>query len=408
MKKIVIAGCGLRMLAFASALKNRFQSTHAIAGLMDIDSGKMRGFARKAGLDVPMFTDFDRMCDEIRPDLILIGTADVFHAEYVIRALDRKVAVVSEKPLCINFDQCRMILEARHRNPEVFAVTSHNSRYRPVARTVKKLLSEDRIGKVISAEYRETLDRIHGKSYFRRWNSHRKISNGLELHKSSHHFDKLNYLLDSFAVEVTASGVLLNYGAKAPHRFEGKFCHTCPHKTECPDFFQYDPELFNAEIYSPDQCIWSPEIDIEDNFSAGIRFANGVFANYSLCAAADYEGEVIQLQGETGRLEAFQLSFNNDRNDIHSTCSVPMELIRIYRFGTAQPEEFPVEHIANGSHGGADYSLFTDLFAENPPPDLPTLEDGILAVTTGAAAVESIRTGKKVEIPADILRMTGK
>ena len=408
MKKIVITGCGLRMLAFASALKNRFRTTHAIAGLMDIDPGKMRGFARKAGLDVPMFTDFDRMCDEIRPDLILVGTADVFHVEYVIRALDRKIAVVSEKPLCINFDQCRMILEARHRNPEVFAVTSHNSRYRPVARTVKKLLSEGRIGKVISAEYRETLDRIHGKSYFRRWNSHRKISNGLELHKSSHHFDKLNYLLDSFAVEVTASGVLLNYGAKAPHRFEGKFCHTCPHKTECPDFFQYDPELFNAEIYSPDQCIWSPEIDIEDNFSAGIRFANGVYANYSLCAAADYEGEVIHLQGEKGRLEASQLSYSTRPNDIHNVGAVPFESIRIWRHGSAVPEEIPIEHIANAAHGGADYSLFSELFAPEPPPSLPTLEDGVLAVLTGAAVVQSIQTGRKVEIPKDLLKMAGK
>ncbi|MBQ9337545.1 MAG: Gfo/Idh/MocA family oxidoreductase [Lentisphaeria bacterium] len=409
MKKVAIAGCGLRLLlAFVPALKNRFGDRYVIAGLMDVDPGKMRGFAKKAGLDVPMFTDFDQMCDAVRPDLVLIGSVDRFHAQYVIRALDRKIAVVSEKPLCVDFDQCRDILAARRRNPEVFAVTSHNSRYRPVARTLKKLLSEGIIGKVVSAEYRETLDRIHGKSYFRRWNSLRKFSNGLELHKSCHHFDKLNHLLDSYAVEVSAAGALLNYGAKAPHRYEGVNCHTCPHKAVCPDFFQYDAELFDSDLYTPDRCIWSPEIDIEDNFSAGIRFANGVYANYSLCAAADYEGEVIQLQGELGRLEAVQLSFSTRLDDVHNTHSVPVENIRVYRFGKAEPEEFPIEHIANGAHGGADYTLFSDLFAENPPPSLPTLEDGVLAVTTGAAVVESIMTGKKVAIPEDILRMAGK
>ncbi len=396
------------MLAFASALKTRFAANYSIAALMDTDAGKMRGFARKAGITVPMYTDFDRMCDEISPDLILVGTADVFHADYIIRALDRKIAVVSEKPLCINFEQCRAILDAKQRNPEVFAVTSHNSRYRPVARTVKKMLEQGVIGRVISAEYRETLDRVHGKSYFRRWNSRRKFSNGLELHKSSHHFDKLNYLLNSYAVEVTASGVLLNYGANAPHSYEGKNCHSCQHRDVCPDFFQFDAELFNSEIYAPDQCIWSPEIDIEDNFSAGIRFANGVYVNYSLCAAADYEGEVIQLQGESGRLEAVQLAFSNRQDDLHSIQAVPLENIRIYRCGSAQPEDFPVEHVGLGFHGGADYTLFTDLFSENPPPSLPTLEDGILAVSTGAAAVQSIRTGKKVLIPEDILRMAGK
>ncbi|MBQ6472167.1 MAG: Gfo/Idh/MocA family oxidoreductase [Victivallales bacterium] len=408
MKRVVIVGCGLRMLAFAGALKNRFQDRYSIVGLMDIDPGKMRGFSRRAEMDVPMFTDFDRMCEALRPDLILVGTVDCFHAEYVIRALDRKIAVVSEKPLCVSMEQCRMILEARRRNPEVFAVTSHNSRYRPVARRVREVVASGIIGRVVSAEYRETLDRVHGKSYFRRWNSHREHSNGLALHKSSHHFDKLNFILGSHAVEVTASGALLNYGPKAPHAFEGDFCHTCPHKDVCPDFFEYDRQLFDSDMYTPDQCIWSPKITIEDTFSAGIRFANGVYANYSLCAAADYEGEVIHLQGEKGRLEAIQLSYSTRPNDIHNVGAVPVDRIRIWRHGTAVPEEVPIEHVSNGAHGGADYTLFGELFAPEPPPSLPTLEDGILAVLTGAAIVESIQTGRKVAIPQDILHMAGK
>jgi predicted dehydrogenase len=405
MKKVVITGCGLRMLAFANALKNNFSATHQIVALMDVDPGKMALFAKRTQLDVPLFTNFDQMCDSIHPDLIIIGTIDCFHANYIVKALDRKIAVVSEKPLCVNFDQCREILAAKKRNPEVFAVTSHNSRYRPVARMVKKLLESGIIGKVISVEYRETLDRIHGKSYFRRWNSQRQYSNGLQLHKSSHHFDKLNYLLNSYAIEVTSTGTLLNYGANAPHTYSGEFCHSCQHKDVCPDYFAYDKELFDENYYTPDQCIWSPKITIEDNFNAGIKFANGVFANYSLCAAADYEGEVIHLQGEKGRLEAVQLSFSTQSNDIHNTKAVPVENIKVYRFGKAEPEEFPIEHVANGAHGGADSTLFGELFSENPLPSLPTLEDGILAVTTGAAAVESMLTGKKVIIPEDILSL---
>ena len=90
MKKVVIVGCGLRMLAFAKALKNNFSATHKIVALMDIDAGKMAGFLKKAELDVPVFTDFNTMCDAINPDLILVGTADYFHAEYIIKALDKK------------------------------------------------------------------------------------------------------------------------------------------------------------------------------------------------------------------------------------------------------------------------------------------------------------------------------
>ncbi|MFA6928852.1 MAG: Gfo/Idh/MocA family oxidoreductase [Lentisphaeria bacterium] len=398
MEKVAIVGCGLRMLAFTSALSQTYCATHTVVALLDIDPGKMAGFARASGLlQAGQYTDFDRLCEECRPDLLIIGTVDAFHAEYVVRALDRKIAVICEKPLCINRQQCRDILAAQERNPEVFAVTSHNSRYRPVARTLKKLLQTGVVGRILSLEYRETLDQIHGKSYFRRWNSRRKYSNGLELHKSSHHFDKMNYLLDSHAVEVTASGALLAYGAQAAHRFSGINCHTCVHRSECPDVGEYNKDLFDSTIYTPDLCIWSPEIDIEDTFAASIRFANGVFASYSLCAYASYEGEVIHLQGENGRIEARQLNYKSSAEDVHNMKAVPEESIRIYRFGSPTPEEIPIEHEA-GSHGGADKLLFSELFASPPSPALPTLQDGIYAVLTGAAVVESIQQRKQIQV----------
>lgn len=397
MKRVAIVGCGLRMLAFARALSESYSETHEIIGLMDIDAGKMAGFARAAGLRVPQYTDFDQLCAGCHPELVLIGTVDAFHAEYVVRALDRKIGVICEKPLCINRDQCRAISAAQQRNPEVFAVTSHNSRYRPVARTLKKLLAGGAIGRVLSLEYHETLDQVHGKSYFRRWNSRRALSNGLELHKSTHHFDKMNYLLESHAVDVSASGALIAYGARAAHRFSGENCHTCAHRQECPDAIEYDHDLFDSTLYTPDLCIWSPDIDIEDTFAASIRFANGVFASYSLCAYASYEGEVIHIQGESGRIEARQLQYLSRADDLHNQKAVPEESIRVFRFGSAKPEEVAIER-ESGSHGGADKLLFAELFVCPPSSALPTLKDGIYAVLTGAAIVESIRQGVKIRV----------
>ena len=400
MSNIAVIGCGLRIVAFAKALTETYCENHKIVGLMDTDPGKMAGFAKRTGLEsLPRFSDFDAMCAEVKPDLVIIGTCDVFHAEYIIRALDKKIGVISEKPLCINQEQCLAIREACRRNPEVFAVTSHNSRYRPVAQTLKKVLESGVIGEVQSVEYRELLDRIHGKSYFRRWNSRRKFSNGLQLHKSSHHFDKLNFLLDSYAVEVSATGALVAYGADAPHKFEGKRCCECQHKDECPDFFAYDETLYDRNAYTPDMCIWSKEIDIEDNFSASIKFANGVLAAYTLCAYADYEGEVINIQGTRGRVEARQLSYHSQADDLHNMKSTMEESIRIFRFG--QPvEEVPIVR-GFGSHGGADAHIFSELFAVPPAATLPDIEDGIQAVLTGAAVVKSIQEKRPVKVQLD-------
>ena len=400
MKRIAVVGCGLRIVAFAKALRETYCDTHKIVALMDSDPGKMAGFAKRTMLeDVPQYTDFELMCDEIKPELLIIGTIDTFHAGYIVRALDKKIGVISEKPLCTTQEQCRDIREACRRNPEIFAVTSHNSRYRPVAQTLKKVLESGVIGEVQSVEYRELLDRIHGKSYFRRWNSRRKYSNGLQLHKSSHHFDKLNFLLDSYAVEVNATGTLTAYGADAPHEFEGTRCCECPHKDQCPDFFAYDETLYDRNAYTPDMCIWSKEIDIEDNFAASIKFANGVIAAYSLCAYADYEGEVINIQGTKGRVEARQLSYSSSVDDVHNMKSKMEESIKIFRFGK-EVEDVPIVR-GFGSHGGADAHIFSELFAVPPAETLPTIEDGIQAVLTGAAVVKSMQEKRPVKVQID-------
>ena len=397
MKKVAFVGASMRAAAFVNVLKRHFTSDYTISTVMDIDPGKMRGFLNIHSLDVPTYTDFDKMCDEIAPDMVIVSTIDVAHAEYVIKCLDRKIACVSEKPLCINAEQCKAIKAAQERNPEVFAVTSHNARYTPITLKMKELIASGAIGKVMRMEYTEMLDRFHGKSYFQRWNSRRKNSNGLQLHKSCHHFDKMNFLLDSYATEVTSTGTLTAYGKDAPHKFQGENCRTCPHASECPDFKKYNDKLFDSEMYTPDMCIYSPEIDIEDNYNASIKFANGVMCSYSLCAHAQYEGEIIVVEGETGRLEARHTYYREvipDDNDVHDDNLVYTSTLRLFRFRKPGFEEIEFSE-GEGGHGGADKNVFTDIFSIPPSPQAPTLMDGVQAVLTGCALVESMKTGKK-------------
>ncbi|MBR7108070.1 MAG: Gfo/Idh/MocA family oxidoreductase [Lentisphaeria bacterium] len=397
MKKVALVGASMRASAFIGVLRKNFADAYQIIGVMDIDPGKMKGFCETYELDVPKYTDFDKMCDELAPDMVIVTTVDVYHAEYIIKALDRKIACVSEKPLCINPQQCRDILAAQARNPEVFAVTSHNARYFPMCLKMKEIIQSGAIGKVMRMEYAEMLDRQHGTSYFRRWNSRRKFSNGLQLHKSCHHFDKMNFLLDSRAKEVMAMGTLTAYGKDAPHKFEGTNCRTCAHAGECPDFKSYDKKMFQSELYTPDMCIYSPEIDIEDNYSASIMFENGVLCSYSLCAHAQYEGEIIIIEGDKGRIEArntYQREVVTSDGDVHDDKLVWNSTLRIYRFRENGFEEIEVPQ-GEGGHGGADLGVFGDIFCNPPSPRVPSLMDGVQAVLIGTAVVESIHTGKK-------------
>ena len=58
-----------------------------------------------------------------------------------------------------------------------------------------------------------------------------------------------------------------------------------------------------------------------------------------------------------------------------------------------------------GGHGGADDTLFGQLFADDRPDDLPTIYDGLQAVLTGCAVVDSIKSGKRVSVQPDWLKL---
>lgn len=395
MIKVALIGTSMRIRPFVEALKKNYSDTHQVCALLDIDAGKMRAFAENLELKAPCFQDFEELCAQAAPDLLLISTVDNSHCEYLVRALDRRISCICEKPLCVDAGQCRKILQAQAHNSGVFAATSHNARYHIAARTVKKMLDDGVIGRVNSVHYAEMLDLVHGTSYFRRWNRVKKNSGGLAVHKASHHFDKLNWWLNSRAAEVTAAGGLKCFGVNASP-FHGENCRSCPHTAECrfavpPEHYR-DYELFYKyaapDSYKPDLCVFSPEIDIEDFLSAGIKFANGVYCNYTLAAHCNFEGEDIFFEGDLGRIEMRR----------RKGCNAPEKSsVLLYRFGTAEPENIELK-LESGTHGGADARLYEDLFGNAGSGRLATLDDGIQAVLTGVAVNESIRTGRKIDV----------
>ena len=62
------------------------------------------------------------------------------------------------------------------------------------------------IGDVLSVDFHWMLDTSHGADYFRRWHGEKENSGGLMVHKSTHHFDLVNWWLSSIPEAVYASG----------------------------------------------------------------------------------------------------------------------------------------------------------------------------------------------------------
>ncbi len=89
---------------------------------------------------------------------------------------------------------------------------SFNYRYAPSRSKVKELLLSGVIGEVRSIHFEWLLNTKHGADYFRRWHRDKSNSGGLMVHKSTHHFDLVNWWLGSEPEVVFGLGSLGFYG----------------------------------------------------------------------------------------------------------------------------------------------------------------------------------------------------
>src|SRR6185312_1356681 len=213
-----IVGLGSRSSMYSEALLTAFAEHGRLVGYCDINQTRMdyynHLYADQLGAaPVPTYRppDFEHMLTEQNVDTVIVTSIDRTHHRYIIRAFEAGHAVITEKPMTIDAEKCRAILDALAATGRKLTVT-FNYRYAPHHGKIKELLMGGAIGKVISVHFEWLLDTRHGADYFRRWHRDKRNSGGLMVHKATHHFDLVNWWLDSAPETVFGFGDLRFYG----------------------------------------------------------------------------------------------------------------------------------------------------------------------------------------------------
>lgn len=399
MKTYAFAGASSRAAGmYARPIAEHFASTSRIVGIFDINQTRARVMSEASG-KASIFDDFDRMLRETRPDCVIVTTVDRYHHEYIIRSLEAGCDVITEKPMTIGAEQCRAILAAEKRSGKKVTVT-FNYRFAPYTTRVKELVRAGAIGKPLSVDFEWILDTRHGADYFRRWHRRMENSGGLLVHKSTHHFDMINWWLEDEPERVFGLGELRFYGPTRAER--GTRCSTCAHSTTCEFYVDLarDPNLkrfyFDAEHedgYFRDGCVFSDEIDIYDTMSVSARYRRGTLLSYSLVAHSPWEGWRAAINGTEGRMEMLLIESGHGAD----ARSHPITIFN--RKGDRTVVNVPVP---SEGHGGGDARLLRRLFGGDTSPDplgyMAGSWQGAMSILIGIAANKSIATGNSVTI----------
>ena len=398
-KRYILVGVGHRSsYMFAEPLAKELSEYADVVGICDMNPLRAEAVKKASGLTCPVYTDFDKLIADTKPDRAVIATRDASHDGFIIKCLEAGIEPISEKPMTTDAVKCKAILDAEQRTGNKVIVT-FNTRFIPYAARVKQALMDGVIGEVLNVDYEYLLSTEHGSDYYRRWHREKKNSGGLLIHKATHHFDLINWFIGQEPVDVMAFGSRRMYGPTRAER--GERCLTCQYKKSCEFCLDIEKDEFYRKMYLEcesvdgyirDKCIFSEEIDIEDTMSLAVRYDGGAMLSYSLVAYGPYEMFKASINGTKGRLE-LQLRFTYPWEPAATESFMVFD-----QKGNRVTYEVPVLNII---HGGGDERLRRMIFVggiDDPLGQQAGSYDGAKSMLIGAAANISIAEGHNVKI----------
>lgn len=234
------------------------------------------------------------------------------------------------------------------------------------------------------------------------------------VHKSTHHFDLMNFWLGSRPDTIYAMGDLRFYGREnAEKRGVTEFYQRAhgssaaendPFALHLKDNEQLKQMYLDTEHedgYLRDQSVFGDNISIEDTMAVMVKYKNKTIMNYSLNAYLPWEGFIVVFNGTKGRMEVkvVEQSYVNAGGNKEDEGALKDKRITVFPHFAA-PYEVEIEE-GVGGHGGGDPVMLRDIF-ERPLEDrfnrAASHVDGALSIMTGIAANRSIATGLPVKV----------
>ncbi len=422
-RRYAVVGTGHRAGMYISALRGEHADVGEIVALCDPNPGRVSFYDPDD--DLPHFgpDDIELMVKQARVDVVVVTTPDLHHAAIVDRVLRAGADAVVEKPLTTTADGCRLITEAVAETGRDVVMT-FNYRYAPRNSSLREVIASGEIGEVTSVHFEWVLDTMHGADYFRRWHRDKTNSGGLLIHKSSHHFDLVNWWLGDVPARVFAMGGLKFYGDvrsdHGPRPARGTGAKGDPFSLDLND----DPRLKALYLdsehhdgYLRDVDPFAPGVSIEDNMSLLVEYAGGATMTYSLNAHSPWEGYRVTVNGTQGRaeldvVERGHIDLGADGQIVLDPSATPEEqtddqrppgerLLVQRHWERAQEYAIPA---GIGGHGGGDAILLKDVFrrdlrvGEDPLARAAGYLDGVKAVAVGIAANRSLVTRLPVDV----------
>lgn len=321
------------------------------------------------------FADPDEFLACGRLDTVYISTPDNRHVAVCVKALERNIPVLCEKPLATTVADCLVIGAAAEKSAALFYL-GFNLRHLPGYVRLKDAIAAGKLGAIHLLSGREYY--YGGGTYFLRWNRFEEAGGGMFVTKLTHDFDILRYVTGRKITAVAAMGGLSVFRPDVENPDDENRPYAAIVAKERQRQLRVSGKTDLADN------AYTSRKDTIDNAGLLLDFEGDLRGTYHFCVfnSSGTDGRYLEVIGDRG----------------HAVLSLNPQKLIIYdrHSGRAETEEFDT----GGSHGGCDERLVEEFrkAVTNCAPPLATWKDGLDSVKVGLAARKACKTGTVVAV----------
>mgnify|MGYP000967873799 FL=1 len=200
--KYALIGCGrIAVNHMKAAINNELE----IVAVCDVLEEKMEELLAKYGLEkdesIKMYTDYKKMVDELKPDLISIATESGIHAEIALHCIDKGVNLIIEKPMAMSIEDANKIINlAEEKNVKVSAC--HQNRFNVAIQKLRKAVESGRFGKLSHGSIHVRWNRNAGYYEQAPWRGTWEQDGGALMNQCIHGIDLLRWMMGDEIEEI--------------------------------------------------------------------------------------------------------------------------------------------------------------------------------------------------------------
>jgi predicted dehydrogenase len=159
--------------------------------------------------DVPIYADYIKMMDELKPDGIVAALPNDLHVEVTREAAKRGIAVLLEKPIASTLAQAQEIIDIVNETKIPFQV-AHHRRFSAKLNLAKEIIESGRLGRIVGANVL-WMSRKPDNYFQVKWRVTDKVGGPL-LINSIHDVDDLRYTVGEIeAVQAFAGNTIRGF-----------------------------------------------------------------------------------------------------------------------------------------------------------------------------------------------------